>query len=171
MLHPPLDNWNHTTLPALCKLFFFFCYKYCFVRKLYFQNSSSVTRHIQRSPGENKEGELIGLSRMLKDLQISKLECFPNQEDPQSQTTSQSLSNYRNEIVFPQLFQNSFGLIQLYLQMTVDQTQTSLCMFVFQAYFEKLRAALIKSSMLHKFGEKPTPHLLGWLSAHTNCHF
>lgn len=24
MLHPPLDNWNHTTLPALCKLFFFF---------------------------------------------------------------------------------------------------------------------------------------------------
>lgn len=73
MLHPPLDNWNHTTLPALCKLFFFFFYKYCFIRKLYFQNSSSVTRHIQRSPGENKEGELIGLSQMLKDLQISEL--------------------------------------------------------------------------------------------------
>lgn len=51
--------------------------------------------------------------------------------------------------------------------------QTSPCIFAFQACTEKknLREALIKSSMLHKSGEKPTSRLFSWLSAHTNCHF
>lgn len=67
-----------------------------------------------------------------------KIECFPNQEVSQSQaTTISAILETRGRKIFPLLLQNSCGRIQLCLQMTVDQMQTSFCMFVFQACIGK----------------------------------